>query len=139
MATTHQDLLAAVETVMAGWTATDVWGPNERFDLPSRSADPTAPAAYVAWELRLRSRERITFGGTVEIRAAVAHGIWIEKDAEDHKLYELLDTLLALWVSASIAGVQVLDGDEELGEPATLGEWRGLELEVPLVQFEEPS
>jgi hypothetical protein len=128
----------------SNWLTTTIAWPGADFTEPSRTADPTAPAAWVSFDLENLSSERLTpawvqYNDAVEIE-------YNEEEAGqgDATMRTRIDTLMAIFndaadVDGSIYFDEPFLEPSSIQYPGSVGEWRQATIRVPIRRFQDIS
>jgi hypothetical protein len=126
----------------ANWTTTSIAWPGATFATPSRTSDPTAPAAWVAFDLENLSRERLTPAWVQSNDAAEIEYYEEELHQGDSLIRQRVDDLMAIFNDAADVDGSIYF-DEPFLEPSTIqypgakGEWRQVTIRVPIRRFND--
>lgn len=120
----------------ANWTATPLYGPNDKFNTPAAASDPASPVGWVAWEIDYQPAEQITFSGTAHVRGSVRIGVWVEAESKDNVVRGWIDTLRSIFQTGDSGGLQFLE--PVIGGAEEDGQWYGRLISVPFHRFKEP-
>jgi len=137
----HLDHRSAVAAILdAGWNLGPRFDPNADFEAPAPTGDPSAPAAFLHWEIQYDQVERATFGGTVRSDGMVVLGCWVERGGSDAVARAMADQLVTLFADQESAGLQFHQPIE--GEPVYEGDddnptWYAIPVVVPFTEFRE--
>jgi hypothetical protein len=130
--------------VNSNWLTTGIAWPGATFATPSRTSDPTAPAAWVAFDLENLSRDRIT-PAWVQSNDAVEIDYYEEELHQgDALIRQRIDLLMAIFNDAADVDGSIYF-DEPFLEPSTIqypgakGEWRQATIRVPIRRFNDIS
>jgi len=125
---------AAVDSILAGFTAAPVLWPDSTIKPPTPSADPAVPVSYVAAEIEYGAAEPTDFAGGTQTDGAVMLDVWTQRGRGDALLRQLLDSLVSLFAAANTSDIFFLR--PEPGAAQVDGaDWYGRSLRVPFVRF----
>jgi hypothetical protein len=133
---TYLDEREIVGNIFASsWTACPVAYPDQDFETPSPTNDPTSPASFIYFDISYNDTDLIAMGGASQVEGQVEVSIWVEKDFGDYLLRSHIETLRTLFKTA--------DSPEQLMwflEPQplnfdTMPGWYGRVVSIPFLRI----